>query len=127
MIAEDKAILEAYKGFVNGYNGVLPFSDYYAFVSNWRIHPIEHNGNVVGAVFTKGNEIHVSTSGPWFPRKYVKEVLYPLIDQYGEVVTSVDDYNQSGLYWVKKLGFKETEKLEYKTKLKMTKDDIWVS
>lgn len=127
MIDEDKAIVEAYKGFVNGYDGVLPFADYYAFVSSWIIHPIEHNNNIVGAVFTKDNEIHVSVNGPWFPRKYVKEILYPLIEKYGEVTTSVDHYNKNGFYWVSKLGFKETERLEHKTKMKITKDDIWVS
>jgi hypothetical protein len=127
LIAEDKAILEAYKGFCKGYDGEIPFSSYYNFVTGWKIYPVEHHQQIVGAVFTKGNEIHVSVNGPWFPRKYVKEVLYPLIEQYDEVVTSVDNYNTSGLYWVKKLGFKETEKLDYKIKMKITKDDIWVS
>ena len=122
---EDEAILEAYKGFKNGYTGVFPFQVYYNYIAFWDIHPIEHKGKVVGAVFTKDDEIHISVNGPWFPRKYIKPILFPLFDKYKELVTTVDDYNVEGLKWVKKFGFRVIEKLPTKTRLGLTKDNIW--
>ena len=127
MIEEDQAILQAYKAFKNGYDGDIPFNLYYNYILDWTIHPIKYRDKVVGAIFTKDNKIHISVNGPWFPRKYVKPILYPLFEVYNELETTVDDYNVSGLNWVKKFGFRVIEKTTDKTRLVLTKDDIWVS
>lgn len=127
MIEEDQAIIEAYKAFKKGYTGELHFQAYYNYVVNWDIYPIKFKEKVVGAVFTSGNKIHVAANGPWFPRQYIKKIVLPMIEKYGIIETSVDDYNVSGLDWVMKLGFKPMEKLKDKTKLVLTKGDIWVS
>lgn len=127
MIEEDQAIIQAYKAFKKDYSGELPFQAYYNYVTSWNIHPITYKEKVVGAVFTKDDQVHVAVNGPWFPRQYIKKIILPMIEKYGIIKTSVDDYNISGLKWVMKLGFKPTEKLKDKTVLVLTKDDIWVS
>ena len=104
----------------------LTLEAYNDFIKSWNIHPITFKDNVVGAVFTKDNKIHVAVNGTWYPRKYIKEVMYPLFNTYNEIETTVDTNNPSGLKWVMKLGFKIVDQNSKQYKLILTKNDSWV-
>ena len=124
---EDQAILESYKAYKSTYSGKLPFQAYYNFVTNWDIHPVEHLEKVVGAVFTKDSNIHVAVNGTWFPRRYIKRIVLPMLEKYGIINTTVDIFNETGLAWVMKLGFKLVDKNHKQYILVLKKDDLCLS
>lgn len=87
----------------------LPFG-YEQFAKNvkdWEILPVVQRGELFGGVMVKGNELHVGfAKKPTASiRGNIKEVMQPLLEKYGFVVTSVSKNNLNGLKFCKRLGF----------------------
>ena len=124
---KDRALLKSFEAFEKGYGSKLDFNKYCTYLEGWIVHPIEYKQEVVGAIFTKQNKLHMAIDGPWYPRKYVKTIILPLLEQYSELVASVDNYNISGLKWIMKFGFRIIETTPTKVKLSFKKEYLWVS
>lgn len=79
-------------------------------LSDWNVAPLV-SGGIVGAVITRGNEIHVgvcrSARGKWLSRRCIRDHLGTLLARYGLVRTFVARDNPEGHAFVKRLGFDE--------------------
>lgn len=85
------------------------FDEFAEAVKDWEILPVVQRGKLFGGVMVKGNEIHVGfAEKPTASiRKNIREILTPLFEKHGFVVTSVHISNQNGLNFCKRLGFVE--------------------
>ena len=85
------------------------FDEFAAAVKDWEIVPFVQRSKMIGGVMIKGNEIHLGLiEKPTASiRKNIRQVLAPLFNKYGFVVTSVNKSNQNGLNFCKRLGFVE--------------------
>jgi len=92
----------------------LPFGydEFAAAVKDWEIAPVVQRGKMFGGVMIKGNEIHVGfAEKPTASiRKNIREILTPLFEKHGFLITSVHISNQNGLNFCKRLGFVEIAK-----------------
>jgi len=88
------------------------FDEFAAAVKDWEILPVVQRGKLFGGVMVKGNEIHVGfAEKPTASiRGSIKEILKPLFEKHGFLVTSVHISNQNGLNFCKRLGFVEIAK-----------------
>jgi hypothetical protein len=68
-------------------------------VKDWNILPVTQEGQVIGGVMAKDNEIHIGFGIPpkGTIRYLTKTILEPMIAQYGVVKTKVDVKNLKGL------------------------------
>ena len=94
--------------------------EYLDLLKDWTIKPLKRQNKVIGGVMIKGNEIHIGYCE--FPyasvRKYIKDVLKPLIKEHGFVVTVVLSDNKAGLKFCTRLGFYEINQDSSKITLK---------
>jgi hypothetical protein len=85
----------------------INFNQFKDALKDWEFVPLTENGEIIGAVMLKENEIHVGYGKK--PRasikKHIKQTLNNLLDKYGEVVTSVQKNNDRGLAFCKRLNF----------------------
>ena len=76
-------------------------------LKGWTITPLTESGEIIGAVMSRGNEIHVGYGKK--PRasiiKHIKLTLHDLLARHGYVVTYVANGNEKGLNFCKRLGF----------------------
>jgi len=124
---KDKAIEQSFIATQEGFGKTLDFNKYKEYLVGWIVHPIEYKQEIVGAVFSKDNELHIGVNGMWYPRRYIKNIIIPLFDSYDEVIITVDNYNSKGLKWVMKLGWKIIKTSTIKTTLSLKKEYVWVS
>lgn len=85
----------------------INFSQFQDALKDWEFVPLTENGQIIGAVMQKGNEIHVGygIKPKASIKKHLKQTLNILLDKYGEVVTSVQKGNDRGLAFCKRLNF----------------------
>jgi hypothetical protein len=80
---------------------------YIEAVRDWDVVPLTEQGEIIGGVLSKGNELHVGYGKK--PRAsirpFVKQILGGALDKYGYVVTSVMAENKAGLRFCERLGF----------------------
>lgn len=82
--------------------------EYIEAVRDWDVIPLTENGEVIGGVLSKENELHIgygkkpkaSIRGP-----VIKDILGGALNKYGYVVTSVAAENKVGLRFCERLGF----------------------
>ncbi|NYS10339.1 hypothetical protein PBR31_00030 [Xanthomonas phage PBR31] len=86
------------------------FADFERAIADWEVIPVMEGGEVIGAVMVKGNELHVgfSRQGACI-RGEIKRIFKPLLQKFGELVTTVCADNKRGLSFCKRLGFEEIE------------------
>jgi hypothetical protein len=86
------------------------FDEFSAALQDWEVIPVSQQGKMYGGVLVKGNEIHVgfAEKPTGSIRKNIKEVLNPLFEKHGFLVTSVQKDNINGLNFCKRLGFVES-------------------
>lgn len=86
------------------------FEAFMQTVRDWDVVPLEMNGQLVGAVLTKGNELHVGYE--FAPRAsvraHIRKVLLPMIRRFGYAVTTVQAANVRGIRFCQRLGFYAT-------------------
>lgn len=83
----------------------ISYDEYKTALADWSIQAIRRDGEIIGAVFTKNGEIHVSIRPDWRKRWVTKGVLKTLFGQ--PVFTRIaagHDYMRDIL---KRLDFKE--------------------
>ena len=85
------------------------FDEFAAAIKDWEILPFVQRGKMIGGAMIKGNEIHLGLiEKPTASiRKNLQELLKPLFEKHGFVITSVHISNQNGLNFCKRLGFVE--------------------
>jgi hypothetical protein len=105
MTERDAAIKLVYKSV----RGRAPFAleEFVQMLTSWSVVPLYENGQVIGGVLAKDNELHVGYGEK--PRAsirpYIKEILGGVIDKYGCAVTTVQADNPAGLRFCERLGF----------------------
>jgi len=85
----------------------LDLPTFAASLYGWDIVPLSHNGEVIGGVLVKGNEIHVGygIAPKASIRGHIKLTLANLIARHGSAVTKVASSNIKGLRFCERLGF----------------------
>jgi hypothetical protein len=99
----------------------ISFEDFEKVMDGWDIIPLEQNGELLGAVITKGPELHVGygikPQGSII--KHIKATLQKLIEKYGYAITTVENNHPVGLQFCKRLGFYEIKEENSKIYLKI--------
>lgn len=84
--------------------GVVAFIE---ALKDWDVVPLSENGEVIGGVLLKRNELHVGCGKK--PRgstkQYINQTLNVVIKQYGHAITTVQAENKIGLRFCERLGF----------------------
>lgn len=105
MTERDAAIKLVYKSV----SGRAPFAleDFMQMLKLWEVIPLHENGQIIGGVLLKENEVHVGygEKPKASIRPYIKEILGGVIDKYGFAVTKVQAGNPRGLRFCERLGF----------------------
>ena len=105
MTERDAAIKLVYKSV----RGRAPFAleEFVQMLRLWSVVPLHENGQVIGGVLIKENELHVGYGEK--PRAsirpYIKEILGGVIGKYGFAMTTVQADNPAGLRFCERLGF----------------------
>lgn len=98
----------------------ISFEEFSEATKDWEILPVVQQGKLFGGVMVKNNEIHVGfAEKPTASiRGNIKEIMKPLLEKHGFVVTAVQKDNINGLNFCKRLGFVETSQDSNKILLK---------
>lgn len=100
---------QAIKIIYESVKGRLPitYEQFEEALKDWEFVELTENGQLIGAVMIKGNELHVGygTKPTASIRGHIKKTLKNLIDKYGHAVTTVQKSNEKGLNFCKRLGF----------------------
>ena len=105
MTERDDAIKLVYKSV----RGRAPFAleEFVQMLRLWSVVPLHEDGQVIGGVLIKENELHVGYGEK--PRAsirpYIKEILGGVIGKYGFAMTTVQADNPAGLRFCERLGF----------------------
>lgn len=83
-------------------------------LESWEVRAFCKGDDVVGMLMTKDGELHVAVlpevRGKWLSRRLIREVIGPLVKQYGEAKTKVMPDNDNGRDFVRRIGFAASEK-----------------
>jgi len=105
MTERDTTIKLVYKSV----RGRAPFAleEFVQMLRSWEVVPLYENGQIIGGVLAKDNEVHVGygEKPKASIRPYIKEILGGVIDKYGYAVTKVQADNSTGLRFCERLGF----------------------
>jgi hypothetical protein len=105
MTERDAAIKLVYKSV----RGRAPFAleEFVQMLRLWSVVPLHENGQVIGGVLIKENELHVGygEKPKASIRPYIKEILGGVIGKYGFAMTTVQTDNPAGLRFCERLGF----------------------
>lgn len=87
----------------------MTFDDFKGAVSEWDIEPFEHNGEIIGGVMARGNELHLGLAErpKGTIRAGLKRAMAPRLARYGSLTTQVMLDNKRGLQFCERLGFRE--------------------
>jgi len=105
MTPQDRALIMIYESVKDRLN--IGLVSYIEAVKDWDVVPLTEQGEIIGGVLLKSNEIHVGfgkklkASG----RRYIRMALNKTIDKYGFALTSVQPQNSVGLRFCERLGF----------------------
>lgn len=106
-----EAIKQLICGAGGGYDFDFLVSEF--FQNGWKIHPVYVGDRVAGGIMQKGADIHTSIAPEfqkkWNPRPYINKILYPALEEYGEVKSLAPKSDNRCLKWLTKLGFEITE------------------
>jgi hypothetical protein len=105
MTERDAAIKLVYKSV----RGRAPFAleEFVQMLRLWSVVPLHEDGQVIGGVLIKENELHVGygEKPKASIRPYIKEILGGVIGKYGFAMTTVQADNPAGLRFCERLGF----------------------
>ena len=105
MTPEERALLMVYAS-VRG-RIQIGVDKFFEAVKDFQVVPLTEQGEVIGGVLLKRNEIHVGCSSrpKGVARKYIRATLNSILKDYGHAVTSVQADNPAGLRFCERLGF----------------------
>lgn len=82
-----------------------------ATFAGWEVIPLHRRGAMVATVLIRGPEIHVACDpgqeGRWLSRRFIRDTVGRLIDEYGYAETMVSKANAAGHAFVQRLGFEK--------------------
>ena len=64
----------------------IPFDQYVEGLKDWTVKALVKNGQPIGALYTKGSEVHVSIKPEWRRKWFTKSLYSELLD--GKKVTT---------------------------------------
>lgn len=105
MTPQDRALIMIYESVKH--RVPMGLVEYIEAVKSWNVTPLTENGEVIGGVLSKENELHVGL-GKTFKastRRYIRECLNITLDKYGFALTRVQAQNSVGLRFCQRLGF----------------------
>jgi ribosomal protein S18 acetylase RimI-like enzyme len=74
------------------------------------VRAITKDGTTIGALVSRGPEVHVAVlpefRGRWLSARFIREVLSPILSQWGYATATVMADNYRGQRFVERLGFK---------------------
>ncbi len=77
--------------------------------AEWEVLPIERRGQIAGAFFLLGPEIHVSIKPDfrknWFTPRLWRKIFVDRKNHYGHLITQVQPDNQSSIDFIERAGF----------------------
>lgn len=89
--------------------GRAPFAleEFVQMLRLWEVVPLYENGQIIGGVLAKDNELHVGygEKPKATIRPYIKKILGGVIDKHGFAVTTVQADNPAGVRFCERLGF----------------------
>ena len=85
----------------------MSFENYCAAVKDWTISAIKRDGDIIGAVYKKDDELHISVLPEW-RKKWLTKSLWKNFFQSGRVTTKVTPGHDYMYDVLKRLGFKES-------------------
>lgn len=87
------------------------FEQFEKAYAGWDVVPLSIDGDQVGAVLIKANEIHVGygTAPKASIRSHIRKTINAIIEKFGCAVTMVAKGNDRGLAFCRRLGFTVTE------------------
>jgi uncharacterized protein YuzE len=90
---------------------LISYKDFVEFMQDWTIFDISENGNVIGGLAVKNDEVHINFVQPPKAsiRKYLKISLGQVLNKYGHAFTSISENNHKALKWCIRLGFVVTK------------------
>ena len=95
------------------------------FYTEWDVLPLEENGELIGGVLAKGNELHVGYARQ--PRAtirpYIRAILGKALEEHGVVLTSVEPGNTVGLRFCERLGFVKYDEINGVSLLKCSRSE----
>lgn len=105
MTPEDRALIMVYQSVKHRI--AIGLVDYLEAVKDWHVIPLTSQGEVIGGVLQKGNEIHVGygVKPKASIRGHIRNALNEIIAQHGYAVTQVQAENRAGLRFCERLGF----------------------
>ena len=105
MSDQDQAISMLYESIKH--RTPLSLSEFQTAIKDWTLIPLAENGQIIGAVMQKNNQIHVGygKKPKASIKKYIKQILNGMLDKYGSVITSVQKENAKGLLFCERLNF----------------------
>lgn len=84
-----------------------PFENYCAAVKDWSVRTIERDGNPIGAVYKKNDELHFSILPSW-RKKWLTKDLVKTFFLSGKVTTKITPGHDHMYGILARLGFKES-------------------
>ena len=86
----------------------ITFERFVFLLQDFDTKPIIVDGDVRGAVLVRGPEIHtcVPMGSPWISKKIVRDIIRPIMQAYGFVVTYALSWDKVGQRLATAVGFK---------------------
>jgi len=105
MTPQDRALIMVYESVKHRLT--ISMVEYLEALKDWEVIPLTEDGQVIGGVLLKGNEIHVGygVKPKRSIRAYIRSILGGVVDKYGWAVTQVQEENHAGLRFCERLGF----------------------
>ena len=123
MTPEEQAVVMVYASIKDR----VPYAQdvFIAAVKDWDVTPLVEQGEVIGGVIAKGNELHIGYGRK--PRAsikpHLKKTLNKTIAKYGYAVTLVNADNKVGLRFCERLGFVKVNEKNGKIWLKCNRSN----
>jgi hypothetical protein len=86
----------------------ISFDDYCSAVKDWTVKAIQRDNDVIGAVYKKDDELHISVLPEW-RKQWLTKSLWKNFFQSGRVITKVTPGHEYMYSILKRLGFKESD------------------
>jgi len=110
----EEAIRAGFKALGDRLPSGYSYDQMHQALQDWDVKAFCNGDDVVGMLMVKDSELHVAVlpevRGRWLSRKLIRDVIGPLVKQYGEAKTKVMEDNLIGQEFVRRIGFAATER-----------------
>lgn len=89
------------------WTSAITFENYRLAVKDWNVKAIQRDNEVIGAIYKKDDELHISILPAW-RKKWLTKSLWKTFFQSGRVTTKVTPGHDHMYDILKRLGFQES-------------------